>query len=107
MRRGDLISVALARDCGKPRPAIIVQADDFEQLESVMVVPLTSDRLRQEVFRIHLEPSEQNGLREKSQVMIDKIATLPRAKAGTFIGRVSNDDMALVDRALAAFLGFA
>jgi mRNA interferase MazF len=107
VRRGDLISVALVRDYGKPLPAIIVQADEFEHLDSVTVVPLTSDRLRQEVFRVQLKPSEENGLRQRSHVMIDKIATLPRAKAGAIIGRVSNEDMALVDRALAVFLGFA
>jgi mRNA interferase MazF len=106
MRRGDLISVVLVRDYGKPRPAIIVQSDEF-QLDSITVVPLTSDRLSLEVFRVRLEPSDANGLRQKSQVMIDKMTTLPRAKTGSLIGRVSDEDMALVDRALAAFLGFA
>jgi mRNA interferase MazF len=106
MRRGDLISVVLVRDYGKPRPAIIVQSDEF-QLDSITVVPLTSDRLSLEVFRVRLEPSDANGLRQKSQVMIDKMATLPRAKTGSLIGHVSDEDMALVDRALAAFLGFA
>jgi mRNA interferase MazF len=106
MRRGDLISVALVRDYGKPRPAIIIQSDEF-QLDSVTVVPLTSDRLSLEVFRVRLQPSDENGLLRTSQVMIDKMATLPRAKTGSFIGRVSNEDMVLVDRALAAFLGFA
>lgn len=107
MRRGDVISVALPRDYGKPRPAIIVQSDEFEHLESVTVVPLTSDRLSLEVFRVRLEPSGQNGLRQTSQVMIDKMATLPRAKVGALIGHISEEDMTLVDRALAAFLGFA
>ncbi|MDB5656377.1 MAG: transcriptional modulator of MazE/toxin, MazF [Tardiphaga sp.] len=107
MRRGDLISVALVRDYGKPRPAIIIQSDEFQHLDSVTVVPLTSDRVRQEVFRVQLEPSEENGLREKSHVMVDKMATLPRAKAEHYIGHVSDEEMALVDRALAAFLGFA
>jgi mRNA interferase MazF len=106
MRRGDLISVVLVRDYGKPRPAIIVQSDEF-QLDSITVVPLTSDRLSLEVFRVRLEPSDANGLRQKSQVMIDKMTTLPRAKTGSLIGRVSDEDMALLDRALAAFLGFA
>ena len=107
MRRGDLISVVLVRDYGKPRPAIIVQSDQFQHLDSVTVVPLTSDRVKQEVFRVQLEPSDENGLRQKSQVMIDKVAALPRAKIGALIGRVADDDMAAVDRALAAFLGFA
>lgn len=107
MKRGDLISVALARDYGKPRPAIVVQSDGFEHLQSVTVVPLTSHSLSLEVFRVMLEPTEENGLRLPSQVMIDKIAALPLAKTGRLIGRVSDADMDRVNRALAVFLGFA
>ena len=107
MKRGDLISVSLAGDYGKPRPAIIIQSDDFQHLESVTVVPLTSNVLSMEACRVVLQPTETNGLRETSQVMIDKAGTLPRLKAGPLIGQLSSAEIALVDRALAAFLGFA
>lgn len=107
MKRGDLIAVVLPREYGKPRPAIVVQSDDFEHLNSVTVIPLTSDTLSLEVFRIDIAPSEQNGLHLPSQVMIDKIAGLPRSRVGVRIGHLSDDDMDRVNRALAVFLGFA
>ena len=107
MRRGDLITVSLARDYGKPRPAIVVQSDQFLILESVTVVPLTSSTSDFNPLRIHLAPTAENGLRLKSQVMIDKIQSLPRDKARDIIGHISDEDLAEVNRALAVFLGFA
>jgi mRNA interferase MazF len=107
MIRGDLITVSLARDYGKPRPAIIVQSNRFRNLESVTVVPLTSYEALFDPLRVALDPTPRNGLRLKSQVMIDKITSLPRERAGGIIGQLSEHDMNRVDRALAVFLGFA
>ncbi len=107
MKRGDLVTVSLARDYGKPRPAVVVQSDRNRNLDSVTVVPLTSYEAKYAPLRVELNPTPENGLRVKSQVMIDKIASLPRGKAGNPIGYISNDDMAAIDRALAIFLGFA
>lgn len=107
MKRGDLITVALPGDYGKPRPAVIVQSNNYLHLESVTVLLLTSNIIRMEACRVVIEPSKDNGLHEISQVMVDKAATLPRAKSGQTIGHLSTNDMANVDRELAAFLGFA
>lgn len=106
MKQGDLISVSLPGDYGKPRPALVVQSDIYEHLSSVTVLPLTSHILSAEACRVTVEASEQNGLRQISQVMVEKASTLPRAKAGPVIGRLSITDMAAVNRALAVFLGF-
>jgi mRNA interferase MazF len=106
MKQGDLISVSLPGDYGKPRPALIVQSDIYEHLNSVTVLPLTSTILSTDTCRVTVEASEQNGLRQMSQVMVEKASTLPRAKAGPVIGRLSVTDMAAVNRALALFLGF-
>ena len=107
MRRGDLISVALPGDYGKPRPALIVQSDDYLHLQSITVLPLTSNVVSMEACRIELEPSDENGLRQVSQVMVEKSATVPRWKVGPVIGHLSPGDFANVERALAVFLGFA
>jgi len=107
MKRGDLITVALSRDYGKPRPAIIVQSDRFLILESVTVVPLTSSQTVFNPIRLAIDPTPENGLRLKSQVMVDKITSLPRERAGDHIGHLSETDLAALDRALAVFLGFA
>jgi mRNA interferase MazF len=78
-QRGDLVTVSLQGDYGKPRPALVIQSDLLTDLESVVLCPVTSD-LRNAAFRVTVEPNPANGLRTLSQVMVDKLATLPRTK---------------------------
>ena len=106
MKRGDLITVVMPGAFGKPRPAVVVQADDFDALDTVTFLPFTSDVVPARAFRVTVEPSVTNGLRELSQVMADKCSTLRLDKVGPVIGRLSDLEIAQVDRALAVFLGF-
>ncbi|MBV9747937.1 MAG: type II toxin-antitoxin system PemK/MazF family toxin [Acetobacteraceae bacterium] len=105
MRRGDLVTVATAGDYGKPRPALIVQADAHAGHPSITVLPLTSELHEAPLLRITVEAGEGTGLRLRSQVMVDKATTIPRAKAGSPIGRLDEATLARVSRALAGFLG--
>ena len=108
MRRGDLVTVAAAGDYGKPRPAVIVQTDAFpENHASVVVCQLTSDLADAPDFRVTLEPSPENGLLLKSQVMADKPVTIRRERIGQKIGRLGNQDMTRLRIALAFVLGLA
>ena len=107
MNRGDLVTVALPGAYGKPRPAVVVQADRFNRLGSITFLPFTSEILPAELFRILIHPTSENGLRTPSQVMADKCSTLPLAKIGEVFGHLGATDLGRVDRALAAFLGFA
>jgi mRNA interferase MazF len=106
MRRGDLVTVILQGAYGKPRPAVVVQSDRYEAMDSVTFLPMTSEVLPKQVFRITVAPTAENGLRESSQVMTDKCSTLPLTKIGSVFGRLGDFDLDRVDRALAAFLGF-
>ncbi len=105
MRRGDLVTVALPGDFGKPRPALVIQSDDFRELASITVLRLTSDLHDWPTFRLTVEPTQESGLRVTSQIMIDKPAALLRAKVGQTIGRLDDVTMRAVDRALIVFLG--
>ena len=105
--RGDLITVALQGDYGKPRPAVVIQSDLFDEHPSVTLLPLTSDLRNTPLFRITIEPSPANGLRQRSQVMVDKVHTVPRAKIGPSLGRLSDDEQIAVNRSLMLFLGLA
>jgi mRNA interferase MazF len=107
MNRGDLVTVALPGAYGKPRPAVVVQADRFSHLGSVTFLPFTSDILPAEIFRVLINPSSENGLQEPSQLMADKCSTLPLAKVGSVFGRLDATDLGRVDRTLALFLGLA
>jgi mRNA interferase MazF len=106
VNRGDLITIALPGDYGKPRPALVVQSDAF-RTESVTVLRLTSDLHTAPLIRITVAPTVENGLARPSQIMVDKAVSVPRAKIGQRIGRVYPATMHEVDRALARFLGLA
>lgn len=103
-RRGDLVTVSLPGDYGKPRPALVIQSDLLAELESVILCPITSE-LRNAAFRVTLEPNPANGLRTLSQVMTDKISTLPRTKVSTTFGHLDDERMKAVDRALLLVVG--
>ena len=105
MRRGDLVTIATSGDYGKPRPALVVQSDAFEALPSVTVLPLTSDIHDAHLIRVTVQPTSENGLRAVSQVMIDKVTTVPRSRVGEVIGRADAGSMRVVDVALGRFLG--
>ncbi|MDR3393106.1 MAG: type II toxin-antitoxin system PemK/MazF family toxin [Sulfuriferula sp.] len=105
MRRGDLVTIALQGTYGKPRPALIIQSDLFAEHPSVTILPVTGDLRDTPLFRISVEPNETNGLRKTSQIMVDKVQTVPREKIGEIFGHMAEEDMLAVSRALAVFLG--
>jgi mRNA interferase MazF len=107
MKRGDLVTIALPGDLGKPRPALIVQSDLFEAHPSLTLLPLTTEMRGDLHFRITVAPNSENGLRTKSQVMVDKIQSVARARIGAGFGRLSTREMVAVDRAMTLFLGLA
>lgn len=103
--RGDLVTVVIAGDYGKPRPALVIQADAFQGLASLTMLQLTSDLRDAPAIRLDVEPAPENGLRIHSQIQIDRTITVPRRKIGRCIGRIDAATMTRVDRALARFLG--
>jgi mRNA interferase MazF len=103
--RGDIVTVAMSGDHGKPRPALVVQDDAFAALESVTVLRLTSDLRNAPLVRITMQPSAGNGLHLASQVMVDKAATVPRKRLGERIGRADPATMAAINDALSRFFG--
>ena len=105
MKRGDLVPVVLAGAYGKPRPALVIQSDLFARDPSVTILPITTEIRPIETFRIAVEPSERNGLRAHSQIMVDKAHTIPRDKAGDPFGELEARTLAAVNRALAVFMG--
>jgi mRNA interferase MazF len=103
-RRGELVTIAMAGDYGKPRPALVIQSDAFVDLPSVSVLRITSELHDWPLLRVTVAPNAENGLRKPSQIMIDKAATVPRAKIGPRIGRLEDVTLRLVERTLLAFL---
>lgn len=108
MKRGEIWTVAGSGDyAGKPRPVAILQDDRFDGTESVTVCAFTTDPTEAPLFRLPVEPTEENGLRESCRAMVDKIVTVPRAKIGKRIGRLADEDVVRLNRAVLVFLGVA
>lgn len=105
MRRGALVTIALAGAYGKPRPGLVVQSDLFSEHPSVTILPVTGELRDAPLFRVRLDPGEKNGLQKPSDVMVDKVQTVPRAKVGQVIGYATEEQMLAISRSLAVFLG--
>ena len=107
MRRGDLVTVAMPGDFAKPRPALVVQGDQFSEIGTVTVLLLSGTLVDAPLIRPTALPTPQNGLRKPSQVMVDKAMSVKRDRLGPVIGSLDAETMVTVSRALAVFLGIA
>lgn len=107
MRRGDLVTVALPGDFGKPRPALVIQSERFEEVGTVAVLLISGTLVDAPLIRPTVEPSPENGLRKPSQVMVDKIMAVKKDRLGPAFGRLGDETMLSVTRSLAVFLGLA
>jgi mRNA interferase MazF len=108
MKRGEIWTLAGGKDyAGKPRPVVILQDDRFDATASVTICAFTTNPTDAPLFRLAVEPSETNGLRVSSRLMVDKITTVSRTKIGTHVGRLDDQDMLRLNRAVLVFLGIA
>lgn len=107
LRRGFVVTVAASGVySGKPRPAVVVQADRWLQAHpSVTLCPLTSTLIEVPLVRLEVKPSRLNGLQKPSQLMVDKLFTVPVRAIGRAIGQFEPGDLAALDLALRDWLG--
>ena len=108
MRRGEIWTVSGGRDyAGKSRPAVILQDDNFTATASVTICAFTTDPTAAPLFRLPIEPTDVNGLRSPSHLMVDKITTVSKDKIGERIGRLEDADIVRLNQAVVVFLGIA
>jgi mRNA interferase MazF len=108
VRRAEIWTAAAGSGyTGKPRPVVIIQDDRFDATDSVTVCAFTTDPTEAPLLRLPVVPDDQNGLREASSLMVDKVTTVPRSKLGERIGRLADQDMVRLGRAVAVFFGLA
>lgn len=107
MKRGDLVTVSMPGDFAKPRLVLVIQSDQFDMTATVTVLLLSSTLVYAPLIRQAVEATPENGLRKRSQIMIDKAMTVKRARLDKPFGHVDDDTMISVNRLLALFLGFA
>ena len=86
---------------------MILQDDRFDMTDSITVCAFTTDPTDAPLFRLPVQPNEANGLRAVSRLMVDKITTVPKAKIGSRVGRLDDEDIVRLNRAVLVFLGIA
>ena len=107
IRRGTVVTVALAGDFGKPRPAVVLRSENFAAHQIVSLVPLTTFRREAVLLRIDIAPSTGNGLTAPSQAMIDTLQSVRVQRIGGIVGQLAAADLRRIVRAVAVYLGFA
>lgn len=91
---------------GKPKPALVVQSDSFNPTHaSVTICPITTACIDAPLFRVNVPPGERTGLKAASQVMVDKIVSVPRTSIVRAVGRCDEATSHVVDDALRNWLG--
>jgi mRNA interferase MazF len=106
VRRSDLVTVAMPGDYGKPRQALVIQADQFSEVDSVTVVFITGT-ITAAPMLLTVEPTSDTGLRKSSQIMVDKLMTVRRERVGEPFGRLDVETMLALNRSVELFLGLA
>lgn len=105
MQRGDIVVCVSSGDYGKPRPAVIVQADAFNKTHATLTVcPFSTHIIETPLFRLLITPSKHNGLKQPSQIMVDKIVSLKRDKIREKIGQLNADQIRKLDEAILLWL---
>jgi mRNA interferase MazF len=108
VKRGNVVLIVAPGDMGKPRPGIIVQADELgEATTSVLVCPMSSEVTELHRLRPVVEPTASNGLRLRSQIMTDKINALRRDHVRQLLGSIDAEVSEQLDSALLVVLGLA
>lgn len=107
MKRSEVWTVSGGGYAGKPRPAVVIQDDRFDATASITICVFTTDESDAPLFRLPIPPGERNGLRSASWLMVDKITTVSKDKLGERIGRLDDEDVVRLNRAILIFLGLA
>lgn len=104
LKRGSLYFVKPPGFVGKVRPAVVVQADKYNSDPPSITVCLLTSHLVESKLRVQIEPDSENGLDKPSQVMIDKVMTLPLDRLENRIGSVSRAQLEAISASLRDWL---
>jgi len=104
MKRGQIWVVAGSGYSSKPRPAVVVQADQFDT-DSVTVCLLTSTEVDAPLIRLPIPADEVTGISKPSYAMVDKVTTIKRSNASEHVGELPAPLIDELNSMIATFLG--
>ena len=106
LKRGDVVVAVFPGELGKPRPAIVIQADAFfDTYSTVLCCPFTTHLIEAPFLRPTIDPGIQNGLQSRSQVMVEKITPVRKEVIAQQIGSLADEDLSRIEMALIQITG--
>ena len=106
LRRGDMVTASFPGDLKKPRPAVVMQADEFiEAHRTVLLCPLTTFSSSARLFRPVMLPSQANGLEHRSEAMVDKLSPVRKDGIRQQFGTASHAELLAIELALITIAG--
>ncbi len=107
-RRGDIYTAATGSGYGgKPRPVLIMQNNAYGDMPHYIVAFIASRTVNAPSYRISVEPSEKNGLKQLSEIQPDMMMTVRWNQFGVFCGTLEDSLMKAVEQATLELLGLA
>ena len=107
LTRGAVVTASVGDPAGKPRPFVVLRSDHFAEHAMVTLVAFTATPNETPTLRVPVESSADNGLRETSLAMIDRVASVSRERIGAVIGQLADADLTAITHAVAVYLGIA
>jgi mRNA interferase MazF len=105
LKRGDIVTAAFSGDYGKPRPNVVVQSDRLTSLDSILLCPLTSDLETGGPARILVVATKENGLKQDSLIMVDKITAISVSRCRQQLGRLTPSELDTLNEVLTWVVG--
>ena len=109
-RRGDIYLVDLGNHCGSEqggfRPVVVIQNDIGNKYAPTLIVaPITSRTWKKANQPTHFALVGVDNLVSPSVVLTEQILTIDKSRVIKFIGRISDEQMRSVDKAIKVSLG--
>ena len=108
-KRGEIWLISLdpviGHEISKTRPALVISNDrNNEFAQTVTVLPITSKTARIYPFETYLS-KEESGLPKDSKIKCNHIRTIDKRRLVKLMGRVSQEKLKEVEKALLIHLG--
>jgi mRNA interferase MazF len=105
VNRGEIWSVLWTGLAGKPRPALVIQSENYRSTDTDILALITTTENKQEDLRLFISANDKNGLSQDSYICLDKLMAIPLVNLGQCYGKVSPEIMSQIDQHLVKILG--
>lgn len=93
-------STSVGSEQNKRRPVLIIQNDTGNHYSPTTIVAMISSKIKSTHLPTHIIINDECGLKCRSQIELEQIATVDKRRLGDYIGKISATTIAQVDKAI-------